>query len=247
MSNKPMKLYSGLSNMDLTGHISICIIGNSNSGKSVLCKRIIQEMYKPNSGNRRYSKICLLSPSWKFQKSLWGFLPEEFCYSDFDLDDKCNELYEDQNQRFENGLSPRNILIIADDVYGHSTTKNAGGLAKIFCQGRHVNISIIVISQHLAGLLSPVIRSNTHHFIVGKLSDSNLDTHLKSLYSKDRASAEVLQHSHPYSFLVSNRTNKAGTDEVYGLKIPLESLSKTFKITLSAGQRIENLTGYGGL
>ncbi len=85
-----------------------------------------------------------------------------------------SELYTEAE---ENKKKPENYLLLMDDMSfgGSLKSKMNGIMSKIFCNGRHINLSVIVTSQRYSDLLT-TCRENASAVFVWSCSDRQLKT-----------------------------------------------------------------------
>jgi len=83
-------------------------------------------------------------------------------FSEANLEAVYEEVEERALEAINNGEKPPNSLIVIDDVAfsgGLKESERKGTLSRIFCNGRHINLSIIVTAQKYSQL-STTMRSN---------------------------------------------------------------------------------------
>lgn len=106
-------------------------------------------------------------------------IPEENIHSEFN-EDMLEAIYdlteEEYEESIENGESPKHVLLILDDISfnGDLKKKNNGILNKVFCNGRHINLSIIVTSQKYSQLHT-CQRENATGVICWSCTDKQLE------------------------------------------------------------------------
>jgi hypothetical protein len=109
-------------------------------------------------------------------------------------------------------ISPK--LVILDDCSfgGGLKSKKNGSLARLFCNGRHLNISIILTSQKYSDIPT-VCRENATFVIAGSCSQKQLDLisddHNVLPKKKDFNTMFRKATEEPFSFLVVNYNNKS--------------------------------------
>lgn len=142
----------------------ILIIGKSNlSGKSCLVDNII---LRPEFYNNYFKgeNIYIVSPSLESDEKLKILvnvkdIPPENLFNEYD-EDTLKELYkiieQDYKEDVENKKRPVNSLIIFDDMSyaGDLKKKRHGIINKIFSNGRHINLSVIVTAQKYSDVLT---------------------------------------------------------------------------------------------
>jgi hypothetical protein len=135
----------------------LLIVGKSQlSGKSNLLVNLLlrDEFYNLDF---KPEDIYLVSPSATTDDKLIKFIqvkdiPESNIMDNFD-EDVIAELYKMLEEEYEDDVKekvkPSNKLLVLDDMsFGGALKKKSNGiLAKIFSNGRHINLSIIVTAQ----------------------------------------------------------------------------------------------------
>lgn len=162
----------------------ILLIGKSQySGKSsyivnLLCQNN-DKLYKKN-----FTDIYIFSGSIKTDNKIKTIInqfdiPEENCYEKFDDEvlDAIYEFTEEQyNYSIENNEKVPNTLVILDDIAFDGSLKNKvnGSINKCFCNGRHINLSICVMSQKYS-MCSTTQRENATGLVIWNCTDKQLD------------------------------------------------------------------------
>lgn len=146
----------------------LLIVGKSFlSGKStVILNLLLREKFFKNdfegdnifivSNNAMDNKMRIL----KKEKDVDGGNFMEF--SEANLDAIYEEVEERALDAINNGEKPPNSLIVIDDCAfsgGLKESERKGTLSRIFCNGRHINLSVIVTAQKYSQL-STTMRSN---------------------------------------------------------------------------------------
>lgn len=78
------------------------------------------------------------------------------------------------NQRSTDEKDRKHVLVVIDDALGTPESFRSLTLQRIFSQGRHVFISCVIISQHTAYLLTPIIKSNSDIILWSRLNRQQL-------------------------------------------------------------------------
>ena len=143
----------------------ILIIGKTNSGKSVLCKWLV------NQQKQYFQKIIIFSSLEKvneFYKELSNDIYDEY------TEDIGNQIFNKLKEyKIKNKDKDKvyNTLIIIDDL--GLDIHNSKSLKNIFTKGRHINISCIVLIQYIY-MLPPVIRSNSDTILISQQNQQSL-------------------------------------------------------------------------
>ena len=199
----------------------LCVGKSFLSGKStVVLNLLLREKFFKNdfegenifivSNNKLDNKIRIL----KTEKDV----PDEnfMKFSEGNLEAIYEEVEQRALDRIQEGKRPMNSVVILDDVAfsGGLKEKLNGTLSRIFCQGRHINLSILVTAQKQTQL-STTMRSNASGAILFSNSmnevdamahDFNYTDSKKSFVSLFRKATKAKN-----SFLVINFSN----DEIY--------------------------------
>jgi hypothetical protein len=162
----------------------LLIVGKSQlSGKSnLLVNLLLRDEYYNKDFNG--DDIYIVSPSVDTDDKLKKLvnvkeIPEHNLMPDFD-EDVIAELYkmleEEYREAIENGEKPTNKLIVFDDISykGDLKKKKNGVIAKIFSNGRHINLSCIVTAQKYSDISSSA-RENANGAIFFDMSNKQLE------------------------------------------------------------------------
>ncbi len=161
----------------------LLITAKSGSGGTTLITNFLLNpaFYK---GDFDKNDVVIISPSLNNDEKLKVIaetldLPDENLMLDYD-EDVVKGLYdmweEEYEERIEMGMRPKPKLIIMDDL-GFSNKlrdKRMGQISRIACNGRHINLSLIVKTQ-VYSQASPTLRSNLNGLIIFDTSKKNLD------------------------------------------------------------------------
>lgn len=161
----------------------LCIGKSMLSGKSNLITNLIlrDEFY---SKFFKGENIYIVSPSLESDEKLKILInvkeiPPENLFNEYD-EDVLKELYkmieEDYKEDIDNKKKPANSLIIFDDMSynGDLKKKRFGIINKIFSNGRHINLSVIVTAQKYSDVLTSA-RENMSGGFFFNMSDNQLD------------------------------------------------------------------------
>lgn len=119
---------------------------------------------------------------------------------------------EEYQEAIDEGEKPKNTLLILDDIAfdGSMKKKNAGMLNKVFCNGRHINLSIIATSQRYTQNHTTQ-RENCSGVILWDCSDKQLDLIAEDHnILEDKKSFKKMfrkRTEEPFSFMVVNYSN----------------------------------------
>jgi len=164
----------------------VLMVGRSQfSGKSSFILNLLEQdddrLYKKNFDG---DNIYIFSGSLKTDNKIKTIIlqhdiPEENTFDEYNEDalEAIFDLTADEYQEaIDNKESPKNTLVLLDDCSfdGSLKNKNAGVLNKIFCNGRHINLSIIATAQKYSQLHTTQ-RENATGVVCWGCSDKQLD------------------------------------------------------------------------
>lgn len=199
----------------------LIIVGKSQfSGKSNLVVNLLcrDEFYNKDFAGE---DIFIISPSIYSDAKLEKLvkiknIPEENLYENYDEDyiisiyDLLEKEYE---ENVEDKVKPTNKLLIFDDCSFSGVFKKRinGIISKIFSNGRHINLSVILTSQKYSDI-STSARENISGGIFFDCSNKQLDlveADNNRLLDGKKAFLNMFRDTlqHPYSFFVVNYSN----------------------------------------
>lgn len=158
-------------------HKNIIMVGESGSGKTMI---LLEGMWEEL--NRYYDMVLLISPTLDapiYQKNLttidrklsfYGTHYESILKDILTFNSKCD--------------IPLHILVVLDDM----TTENlpqSKALNTLFCRGRNLNISCLVM-VHMLTSISNIVRRNTHELWVKSIRSNEAVDDLREKYISDR-------------------------------------------------------------
>lgn len=161
----------------------VLLTAKSQQGKTTL---ITNFLLNPNfyKGDFKPEDIIIISPSLSNDEKLQVIveeldIPDENLMEDYD-EEVVKALYDlietEYEEAIENKQKPKKKLIIMDDLgfSGALRNKRMGQISRIACNGRHINLSLLVCVQAYSQA-SPVLRSNINGLIVFDTSKKNID------------------------------------------------------------------------
>jgi len=201
--------------------LRLLIVGKSQlSGKSNILVNLLlrDEFYNKDFDG---DDIFLVSPSIKNDEKLKNVIkikeiPDENLFLEYD-EDILKELYKMLQEEYEESVSnlekPKNKIIIFDDAsYGGDLKKKSNGIInKIFSNGRHINLSVIITAQKYSDILSAA-RENCNGAIFFNCSNKQLEL-IEADHNYLKSKKEFMtmfrntMNDGKYSFLVVNYTN----------------------------------------
>lgn len=206
--------------------MKLLIIGKSQlSGKSNLIGNILlQEDKRLYRDEFDGDDIYIVSPSARTDNKIRTLIEEKDIpagnvFEDYD-ERELDTLYEVLKDEFNNAIiekeKPRHKLIIFDDMSASGMLKKNmnGVMAKIFCNGRHIMLSVIVTAQKYSDILT-TCRENSTGLMVFAGTDRQLnlimDDHNHFEDRKEFVKMFREQTNEPHSFLVVNYSNPIKT------------------------------------
>jgi hypothetical protein len=201
----------------------ICVLGKTNSGKSVLLKYIVTQH------KQEFDKIFVICPTEEINGFYSNLVPANCIFSDFNEDwlhkliKKLTDLKKEDNKKV------LNVLLIMDDLGSDAKFITSDAFKRVCVRGRHLNISMIVSCQYLTQV-PPICRSNICFLIVGQMNIQSVQLLADEfLYgSIDRKEFTKIYHdaTKDYGFLLINCNSVKDTsnlNSIYGiLKTPPE-------------------------
>ena len=156
----------------------ICILAQSNSGKTVLIINMLKKVYL-----KIYDDIYIISHSINLDRnwdSIRGDIPDENLKSEYDEDDlkkivdRHLAIREKQREAKKRRLGQ--LLVVLDDVIDNKdviSLKMDSLLTTLFIRGRHLGISVWFSSQKYKTAIPRIIRLNCSHYIIFRLSQKS--------------------------------------------------------------------------
>lgn len=152
-----------LKNKDiLENHLGICLIGSSGSGKTWIIKDLLYNF-------RHIPIIIIISPTAYNNNDYPMFSPLQI-HSEF-KPEFFNSLLARQ-ETIKNKKYKEVLIVIDDCLNDKNIYKKCPNFMKIFTQGRHLGIRLILSIQDISGL-DPVMRSNIGIVFLLKMQDLN--------------------------------------------------------------------------
>lgn len=205
---------------------SILVIGKRHSGKSFLIKHLLA-YYSP-----RFHKVFACSGTERVNKfyEKTGLIPKECIYEGYseEFGERLIKSLETSNSGLENEHQKR-VLLILDDLVSTNNMHDSKTVEYFFTCARHINLAVILISQHIHKV-SPCVRSNCDVLFVGQQNSESVKT-LSSKFRVGKISTDDYikmydKSTDDYRFLVINCNsvkNRDNINESYGcIKAPIE-------------------------
>lgn len=171
---------------------SLClIVGPSGCGKTIT---LLYEILGPNYES--YDNIVIICPTLKHNKSYreWPLMPKTNIHEVIIDESKLDRALKYIVKVCSEYSKTKTAVIIDDMSYGDSQHKSTGSLAKIATSGRHIGISLFILTQKLNSV-STLVRQNTTRVIFFRTHNNTSQNILKNeffgLVSKDEATKVI--------------------------------------------------------
>jgi hypothetical protein len=142
----------------------MCVVGKSGSGKTMA---IINMLTNKNMLDDVFDFVYLFSgikPDPELIKPLK--LPQHQVFNDFTEDDVKTLMTKMERSVEKNGMkNTPSVLFIFDDILGKPKFLKSETMSKLITTNRHMNISVIILSQYFRKL-PPVVRTNASYYMV---------------------------------------------------------------------------------
>ena len=213
--------------------MKLLVVGKSQlSGKSNLIGNLLlQEDKRLYRNEFEGDNIYIVSPSARTDDKIRTIIEELDIpgsnvfedYNEMELDALYEVLKDEYNNALANKEKPVHSLIIFDDMSaGGNLKRNMNGvMSKIFCNGRHIMLSVIVSAQKYTDILS-TCRENTTGAILFSGTDRQLESIADDHSHIDRKEFKKLYRkltNEKHSFMVVNYSND----------LPARYMDKNFK------------------
>jgi hypothetical protein len=203
---------------------TISIIAKRGSGKSVLCKHIVE------SNRHKFHKIFVVCPTENinhhYQKD--GLIPKNCIFDEWneqwalDLTKSLEKLNANKSKK-----EMKMVLIILDDIYGDIDAHHSKILKSIFMRSRHYGLAVISLTQTLYSL-PPFARINSDYIILGQVNRASVvlasDEFLSGSLDKKEFVSLFNKSTTDHQFLIINNNSISKSDDlnlIYGIvKVP---------------------------
>lgn len=149
----------------LPPYFTISCVSARNSGKSVLIQELVRKLIKA----KRVDMVLIMSGSAGLNED-WTFLPSNLVipFSTDTLDRIWNK------QKMTPIDEREHILVVLDDCLATPEAFRNQRINAFYSLGRHLTLSMAILSQHTAYLLSPIIKANSDIILWSKLNRQQL-------------------------------------------------------------------------
>lgn len=150
------------------------------AGKSVVASRITRLIYEQHPDIKDVMLFCpggKMKKAWQWIAKAPGLGPSRVVEKEFWAGLK--KVIDKQKEEFESKGRCRKLMVICDDLMGHSKTRDAEGMELVSLLGSQarqvdVNIFLVFICQDVA-FTPPGLRSNAHYVCVGAIAPQQYD------------------------------------------------------------------------
>ena len=149
----------------LPPYFTISCVSARNSGKSVIIQELVRKLIKA----KRVDMVLIMSGSAGLNED-WTFLPSNLVipFSTDILDRVWNK------QKMTPIDEREHILVVLDDCLATPEAFRNQRINAFYSLGRHLTLSMFILSQHTAYLLSPIIKANSDIILWSKLNRQQL-------------------------------------------------------------------------
>jgi hypothetical protein len=160
---------------------AIIISACRRSGKTFLCRDLLYQINK----NQKFD-VCFLFCETADYNEDFEYISDNFKYNKYD-EGTLNKIIEKQEECIKRNKKDKDnhpkVLIVLDDVASSSELFYSEAISKLFTLGRHLNLSVIYLTQHLSSI-SPKQRKNADIIIAFKdVNKDNKKTIIKQFMS----------------------------------------------------------------
>lgn len=149
----------------LPPYFTISCVSARNSGKSVLIQELVRKLIKA----KRVDMVLIMSGSAGLNED-WTFLPSNLVipFSTDILDRIWNK------QKMTPIDEREHVLVVLDDCLATPEAFRNQRINAFYSLGRHLTLSMMILSQHTTYLLSPIIKANSDIILWSKLNRQQL-------------------------------------------------------------------------
>ncbi len=137
---------------------AIVLVGSRRTGKSILIRDLYYKIHK------YYEDVYLFTETYETNKTFWNFIDKKNVYKGID-EAALNRIWEIQERRINESKETDkhkmpHVLLILDDIIGdNSSAKSSDFLCKVFANGRHACICVLLATQTMKKI-SKHVRGN---------------------------------------------------------------------------------------
>lgn len=146
---------------------TISVASKRNSGKTVLVSELVKSLLK----EKKIDMVLVMTGSAGLNDD-YDFLPKKLVMPFTER--LLLNAWDAQSKK--KPKDRKHILFVFDDCLSTPEAVRNPALTRLYTLGRHASVSAILISQHTAVLLSPIIKANSDIILWSKLGLSQLQT-----------------------------------------------------------------------
>ena len=154
----------------LPEHFFIIFYGIRRSGKTVMLRYLLSEL----ENRLQEHKIYLFSSTAEISPEQYDFVPPKAKFPNVsELEFDLGEIVGKQKAAIKNyhegkGDEPEPILIVLDDCVSENIVRHSPSLNTLAVSGRHINMSVVILSQVVtgSGSVPPIIRTQADTIFV---------------------------------------------------------------------------------
>ena len=201
-----------INDIDFKPNSRFIILSKSNSGKSVLVKCILYNLITKHPNF--YRNLFILGDTVEYNDSDYNFIDKKN-RKPF-TDENLLKIYNYHEKKEKQGDIQHSILV-CDDICTNSKL-----MEKLYMQGRHIGLCVILSYQDCTGALNPKVRSNSNYIFLKELSNERLDKIINSMIviggvPKNEIFQYITNNNHKYQFIMFD--NNSNIDKDKRLKI----------------------------
>ena len=203
---------------------TISIIAKRGSGKSVLCKHIVE------TNRHKFAKIFVVCPTENinhhYQKD--GLIPKNCIFDQWNEEWALNltKSLEKLNAN-KSKKEMRMVLIILDDIFADVDFHHSPVLKSIFMRSRHYGLAVISLTQTLYSL-PPFARVNSDYIIIGQINRASMILASEEFLSGSLVKKDFItlfnKSTTDHQFLIINNNSISKSEDlnqIYGIvKVP---------------------------
>ena len=212
-----------MSNLSIDTLVNRCVIiaGKRNSGKSEFAKYLVKTFIKD------FDKVFVISPSAVINRE-WDSIvpnPERTIFGEYDegwVLDLVKSMASANKGKTAHDATQKHVLLVLDDIVSSSFVgQHSQALKALASRGRHVGISIAVITQNICST-SPLLRNCADWYCVGRINRGSMEI-LRQQFdifgmTPNAWYSFISKNTENYKFLVLSQlsTKTDSPNEVYG-------------------------------
>lgn len=232
---------------------TICLYGKRRTGKTHFIKALCYQL-------RRYFPAVIVFTKTKFNGDLLKIFPDAYVFNDMDEAtlERILEAQKKRVQQVKSGPQPwvnARLLLVFDDVLSDRKNPRYNEmLRKMFFEGRHFWISMIITSQDSKGL-PPALKQNTDLTIIlpmqARRDRETISDNVLPFLWNDKDAREFLKQTmqlkHGFLAVVNCRGARPMEEQVYlGIITPEDYIPRYVMGSYACWrENIEQLTGLG--